>query len=420
VLQPILDVSTGALVAAEALARFPSSDGSPVAQTFALAHAAGRGGDLEAACLHAALDKRHEIPDGVLMSVNVSPDALEHAGVQRALEGDLSGVIVEVTEHPAADPTRLYPLLEKLRRRGALIAVDDASSGYAGLLRLAKLQPDIVKLDRTLVAGVGANIQQTAVIEALVSLSRRLGARLVGEGVECLDDLKVLAELDVDYAQGWAIARPATRLPELAPQAIAACLTARRALLGRDAWPAAGFVAGMHQVTTALAASTLLPDVQEAIASAAASLGVDIIGLSTLADDTHLREVTATGAPVDPNAYALSDFPATRSALLTGALVEAHIDDPHSDTAERALLAAREIASVLIIPLIGWGTPLGILEFSQHSIRRWTGHDMKQARALADYITGVLLHLNRADAGGPPLHVAAPAPPAPRRGGGRR
>ena len=46
------------------------------------------------------------------------------------------------------------------------------------------------------------------VIEALVSLSRRIGARTLGEGVETLDDLTMLAELDVDYAQGWAIGRP--------------------------------------------------------------------------------------------------------------------------------------------------------------------------------------------------------------------
>src|SRR5207245_5694109 len=134
-------------VAAEALARFPSLGHPPVDEVFATAHASGSGADLEATCLRLALSKRHEMPDGVMLSVNVSPDALADPGVQRALSGDLTGVIVEVTEHAATDSQVLDRQLAEVRQRGALIAVDDLSTGYAGLLRLTTLRPDIVKLD---------------------------------------------------------------------------------------------------------------------------------------------------------------------------------------------------------------------------------------------------------------------------------
>jgi len=72
-LQPIVEVSTGRLVAAEALARFPCLGYAAAEEVFAAAHASGWGADLEAACLRLALSKRHEVPDGVLLAVNVSP-----------------------------------------------------------------------------------------------------------------------------------------------------------------------------------------------------------------------------------------------------------------------------------------------------------------------------------------------------------
>jgi EAL domain-containing protein (putative c-di-GMP-specific phosphodiesterase class I) len=103
VLQPIVRVSDGAVVAAEALARFPARPHSPAEETFALAYAAQRGPDLEAACLRAALQRRSDLPANVLLTVNVSPEALRHPAVRDALRGSLSGIVIEITEHVAVD-----------------------------------------------------------------------------------------------------------------------------------------------------------------------------------------------------------------------------------------------------------------------------------------------------------------------------
>lgn len=401
VLQPIIDVSTGAIVAAEALARFPGPIPNTVESALFDAYRTGRGPELEAACLQAGLARRAELPRDVLLSVNVSPNAATHPAVREVLSGDLHGVMVEVTEQPAHDVDLLFDVLADLRQRGALIAVDDVSTGYAGLLRLATLKPDIVKLDRGLVTAGRNSEAKIAVIESLVSLSRRIGARVLGEGVETLDDLDHLAVLDVDYAQGWAIAAPATVLPAAAPEAISACRSARARVL-REASLAfqLGSVMGIGGITAALAGSVALSDVHVALSRAATGLGIDAIGLSTVVEGDLLQEVSSAGTPVDAQLYALREFPATRAALESAVMIEAHVSDPDSDPAERKVLAMENMASLLLTPVVGGGTPLGVLEFRSRQHHRWTNAEITHARNLAQHLANVLLRL-AAGGGGP-------------------
>ncbi|CAN5667845.1 hypothetical protein BH10ACT8_BH10ACT8_06560 [soil metagenome] len=394
-LQPIVDVSTGTVVAAEALARFPSHCDTPVEETFAIAHASGRGAELEAACLRAALrKKRLELPSDIYLTVNVSPDALAHHSVQSALQGDLTGVIIEITEQAAGDLPALRVALEGLRERGALIAIDDASTGYAGLLRLTALRPDLVKLDRGLVTGARTSVEQAAVIEALVSLSRRIGARVLGEGVETLDDLTALAELDVDYAQGWYIGEPTATLAWELPDAMESCRIARGELMRKQlSAPSPNSASGFRSATAALAASVQPADLQAALAAASANLGIDVIALSTLSGGGILHEISCAGAPLDVHPYRLSDYPATKAAMDTGMMTEAHLQDPRSDLAERAIMSATGIDSLLLTPVMSSGKQLGLLEFRHRTHHRWSGHEMAQARILAEHIASVLLRM---------------------------
>ncbi|MDQ2749425.1 MAG: EAL domain-containing protein [Actinomycetota bacterium] len=394
-LQPIIDLSTGVTVAAEALARFPAPGASTVEVALFEAYRDHRGPELEAACVRAGLARRVELPSDILLSVNVSPNAVTHPAVREEFSGDLTGVIVEVTEQLTHNADQLFAVLVDMRERGALIAIDDVTTGYAGLLRVATLKPDIVKLDRGLVTAARGNEAKVAVIESLVSLSRRIGARVLGEGVETLDDLSNLAALDVDYAQGWAVAAPAAALPAVSPLALQACRSARAQVLleASLAYPL-GSVMEIGGITAALAGSAELSDVHLALRRAAHSLGIDAIGLSTLVDGGMLQEISSAGAPLDAQLYTLSEFPATRLALESAMLVEAHVNDPRGDLAERAVLVRDHMASLLLAPVVGGGTPLGILEFRHRHHHRWTIGEMTHARTLAEHVANVLLRLS--------------------------
>ena len=101
-----------------------------------------------------------------------------------------------------------------VRERGARLAVDDAGSGYAGLQHVMRLEPDVIKLDRALVDGVAADPVKAALIEAFVRYGRDIDATICAEGIETLEDLEVLADIDVAYARlaGHHVAAALARL----------------------------------------------------------------------------------------------------------------------------------------------------------------------------------------------------------------
>ena len=230
VYQPILDLRTGLVAGYEALARFPGRDPRPPNAWFSEAHRQGLGVELELKAVAAALARRP--PGDTYVAVNLSPPAVVSRRTFDALPADLTGVVVEVTENElVAEGQRLEDALARLRERGARLAVDDTGAGYAGLKQLTRLRPDIIKLDRALVHGVHADAARAALIESLVRYGTRMGAAVCAEGIEELADLRTLADLDVAYGQGWAIARPVPPWAAASPDAVEACRAALRSAL---------------------------------------------------------------------------------------------------------------------------------------------------------------------------------------------
>jgi EAL domain-containing protein (putative c-di-GMP-specific phosphodiesterase class I) len=152
--QPVMELATGRVAGYEALARFAAPFERPPQLWFAQAHRCGLGAVLEARALEVA-PAVAERPAGTFLALNVSPAALLSAEVGAALPDDLDGIVIELTEHEAFDEDGALELaLTALRARGARIALDDAGAGYAGLQQLIRIRPDIVKVDRSLVAGI--------------------------------------------------------------------------------------------------------------------------------------------------------------------------------------------------------------------------------------------------------------------------
>jgi diguanylate cyclase (GGDEF)-like protein len=229
VFQPIAALSSGEVVGYEALARFEGKPRLPPSWWFSQAHRFGLGAALEAESVRAALAAPNR-PPGAFLSINLSPSALGSAQVREQLPEDLHGLVVEITEEERVlDVEGLQRHLEPLRARGARIAVDDAGEGYAGLQQVMSMRADIIKLDRALVADVHADPAKVALIGSLVHFARSTGAAICAEGIETLDELRVLIHLGVAYGQGWTLGRPAALWPRVNAEAARLCRELRSA-----------------------------------------------------------------------------------------------------------------------------------------------------------------------------------------------
>jgi EAL domain-containing protein (putative c-di-GMP-specific phosphodiesterase class I) len=377
--QPIVDLTTGRAVAYEALARFGAGTRPDVA--FALAREHGAGPELEAAALRAAF-RRHDAHRDVLLSVNVSASALDHPDVRGALPQDLSGVIVEITENELVTAeSKLLAPLAALRARGARIAVDDAGAGYASLRQTVALAPDLIKLDRALVAGVHRDPAKAALIRALVALGRDLDARVCAEGIEELEELLALADLDVALGQGFHLARPAPGRPAVDPLAAAAARHSQHAALR----PADLAGTSIDAVAQALADCTSQAGLDAAVDGLGVLLGVDDVYVSRVVDGDDGPVVVACagrGWREEP-IHRLADFPATAAALDTGEAVQVLVGDVLDDPSERALMEVEGFGSMLMIPLRCRGRAVGVLEIYRHDRRAWSRRHIVRARTVA-------------------------------------
>src|SRR5215218_6421410 len=219
VFQPIVDLAAATVAGYEALARFPGSAGPDV--WFAAAAEAGLAAELEALAIHKALAAVPSLPPDTFLTVNVSPHILGSAPVQDALatRPGLQRVVVELTEHtPVHDLAALRRQCDELRDRGALIALDDAGSGYSGLQQLAALRPQVVKLDRALVSDADTDPVRVALAEMLGEFAGRIDAWLLAEGIETQAELAAFAQLGVPLAQGWLLGRPSPGFAPLAAE----------------------------------------------------------------------------------------------------------------------------------------------------------------------------------------------------------
>jgi EAL domain-containing protein (putative c-di-GMP-specific phosphodiesterase class I) len=232
VFQPILSLATGNVVAYEALARFALEPVQPPAVWFDLAARTGLGVELQALAIRRAIETSGErrLPHRASLMLNVSPGLLDQPEITLAL-GDvgLERIVIEMTEdEPIADYGRVRETMARLRARRIRFGIDDAGAGYASMRHVTELRPEFVKLDAQLISGLGDDSGRQALVRALETFTREIGAKLIAEGVETLADLRLLAATGLPIlAQGYAIARPGPAWPSIEPEAVAAVRDAR-------------------------------------------------------------------------------------------------------------------------------------------------------------------------------------------------
>lgn len=225
VAQPILAVEAASIAGYELLARMAGPPAAAPDVWFAAARDRGVAADLTCVVFDRLHRLRSTLPANTFCTVNVEPDLLLDPNVEAALHagGDLDRVVVELTEHVplGEDVSALLAVMDRVRAAGGTLAVDDAGTGYAGLTQLLALRPDLIKLDRALVAGIDTDPVRRALVEMVGALAGRMDAWLLAEGVETADELAVLAHLGVPLAQGWFIGRPAEPWAALDPDVAA-------------------------------------------------------------------------------------------------------------------------------------------------------------------------------------------------------
>jgi EAL domain-containing protein (putative c-di-GMP-specific phosphodiesterase class I) len=218
VFQPIVRLLDGDVVGVEALARFDAALTESPLPWFEEAESVDLRVELELAAVRAALDAVDELDDHLWVSLNVSPrTALSTNRLLHALSPvALDRLVVEITEQAEVeDYDELNVGLQCLREEGVRIAVDDAGAGYASLRHILRLEPDMIKLDKSLVRDVHSDRARRALASALITFAAEIGATIIAEGIETAAELAALRRLGVTFGQGYYLARP--HRPPVAP-----------------------------------------------------------------------------------------------------------------------------------------------------------------------------------------------------------
>jgi diguanylate cyclase (GGDEF)-like protein len=243
-LQPIWDLERGEIMSAEALARpvgLRDLDGP--GEAFEVADRLGRAHELDALCRAAALRRAPDLPDGAVLFLNVAPQTLERGALAddtllrevRAAGLGPERVVLEVTERSEARLPAVMAEAARLRGLGFGLALDDVGSGNAGLEMLRELAVDYVKIDRSVVQAAPSDRGARAVLLAIVTFAREVGASVIAEGIETQDLLAFVAadarmdedaEARVRGAQGYLLGRPGAAIDAAAGHAALAALQA--------------------------------------------------------------------------------------------------------------------------------------------------------------------------------------------------
>lgn len=214
--QPIVDCSTRTLLGFEALSRFTHLEPQAAPDAwFAEAARVGLGVELELLAAGMALETASELPalpEHAYLSVNLSPAAIltgQLASLLRETGWPPRRTVLEITEHTSIeDYEAVTDAIAPLRRDGLRLAVDDAGAGYASFRHILALHPDYIKLDRSLIGALGTDPARRALTKAVVSFAADIGAAVIAEGVETIEELTTLQRLGVHAAQGYLTGRP--------------------------------------------------------------------------------------------------------------------------------------------------------------------------------------------------------------------
>jgi len=216
--QPIVSLSSQRILGYEALSRGPSDSPlhSPI-NLLATARHAGRLHDLEMTCRQSACRRftAHDLHGKLFL--NASPETLLDPNHKPGRTLELLGqygieperVVIELTEQsPTEDFELLDAALRHYRTMGFSIALDDLGAGYSSLRMWSELRPDYVKIDRYFIDGIHQDRVKREFVDSILKIAEASRSKVIAEGIELEDELRVLADMGIDLVQGYLLGRP--------------------------------------------------------------------------------------------------------------------------------------------------------------------------------------------------------------------
>ncbi|MCU6794607.1 GGDEF domain-containing protein [Paenibacillus sp. WQ 127069] len=228
VYQPIISLKDGTVFGYEALTRGPENSPfhSPM-KLFPFAEEEGFLYTLEKLAREMAIKGAFFSRNNEMLFINISAAILQdpHFAPGKTLEllqarGLQPGNIVfEITERSSIeDFTTTKRILDHYRNQGYRIAIDDAGAGYSSLQAIAELQPDFIKIDRSLVHHIHLHKNKEYIVETFVSFADKLNISLIAEGIESQEELQLLTRMGIHYVQGFLLGKPATEIAVIDPK----------------------------------------------------------------------------------------------------------------------------------------------------------------------------------------------------------
>jgi EAL domain-containing protein (putative c-di-GMP-specific phosphodiesterase class I) len=217
--QPIISWSRQATFAYEALVRNEEPTLRSPPDLFEAAERLGRLQDLGRVVRDRVAHTLDTQPVAALLFINLHALELDDDSLISAdapLSRHASRVVLEVTERAPLERIRdVTARVAQLRSLGYRIAVDDLGAGYAGLTSFAHLEPEVVKVDMSLIRGIDRSPMKQKLLGSIVGLCRDLGIEIIAEGIETPEERDALVRLGGDLCQGYLFARPDKPWPDI-------------------------------------------------------------------------------------------------------------------------------------------------------------------------------------------------------------
>lgn len=219
VYEPVVDAKSLTVFGYEALVR--GAEGGPFAtpmELFGIAAEEHLLFELDCQCRRAAVEGAIDFPQGAKLFMNIRPTAIHDPSFQpdaltRTLERcglAPTDVVFEISEQESIENYEIFrEARDNYGKLGFQFALDDTGAGYASLEAVLELAPEFIKVDRAFVRGIDQDSARQNMLRAFQAIALDMNARIIGEGLDTLEELQTLGQMGVPFGQGWLFGKPA-------------------------------------------------------------------------------------------------------------------------------------------------------------------------------------------------------------------